>query len=187
MNCLGQLHPRRKNPSLSLSSVRTNVYLAWKSYFFKYISSTHKYLSIYTSTVCSPLLSIVLPAAVASAKSALNVWFQIQEDEQQIDLNKHLRDAGITSTKPAGPPDTWEPPHKSEAMFFLGKSCFLGTWPPTSSWAFNLLKLRNRADLDLEAHAKSTSVLLISNETRHIKIRVDKTNFFFLMLWNCLK
>lgn len=93
-------------------------------------------LSIYTSEVCRALLSIVLPAAVASDKSALNVWFQIQEDEQQVGLNKHLRDSGMAFTKSApqsqsGPPYVREPPHKSEARFFWGRvaSWGRGHWP----------------------------------------------------------
>lgn len=52
----------------------------------------------------------MLPAAVASDNPALNVWFQIQEDEQQIGLNKHLRDAGMAFTKSAATSQTLQLP-----------------------------------------------------------------------------
>lgn len=150
-----------KTLPLSLSSMRTNVYSAWKSYFLKYISSTYKYLFIYTSKVCTALLSIVLPAAAASDKSALSVWFQIQEDDQQTGLNKHLRDAGMAFTKSVTISQAFHMPENLPIKVrqgFSGEELLPGDMATDFKLGFNVLKFRNRANLDLEAHAKNTSV-----------------------------
>lgn len=98
---LGTASSKEKIPS-STPVFRENKYVfSVKILPFQiYLINTQVSIYLYIQSVHSTSVNRA-PSAVASDRSALNVWFQIQEDEQQIGLNKHLRDAAMVFTKSA--------------------------------------------------------------------------------------